>query len=189
MFHFQIKSKVFLLSVLALFLASAPQAKERKLLWEDLIPPSGQGQSMATNQGEKMRGIVSIEEHGGEQEDYDLYLEALDMVRYQQPQGAKVRVDLDGQQVRIPGYITPLGFDYENLTEFLLVPYHGACIHVPPPPGNQIVYVSDARNLTLDHLFDPVWVVGTLKVNPVSTALADAGYRMEGARVELYESE
>jgi hypothetical protein len=50
---------------------------------------------------------------------------------------------LDGTKVRIPGYIVPLEADDQGrLTEFFLVPFLGACIHVPPPPPNQIVYVK-----------------------------------------------
>lgn len=50
---------------------------------------------------------------------------------------------LDGQNIRLPGYIVPLEVSEEGrTTEFLLVPYFGACIHVPPPPSNQIVHVK-----------------------------------------------
>lgn len=50
-----------------------------------------------------------------------------------QPIG-KVVAALDGQQVRLPGFVVPLEGDSKEVTTFFLVPYFGACIHVPPPP-------------------------------------------------------
>ncbi len=54
----------------------------------------------------------------------------------------KVRNELNGSKVKIPGFVIPLEGDDKAVTEFLLVPYFGACIHVPPPPPNQIIYVK-----------------------------------------------
>jgi hypothetical protein len=51
-------------------------------------------------------------------------------------------IALDGKQVQIAGYVVPLEGDTRGLTEILLVPYEGACIHTPPPPANQIVHVT-----------------------------------------------
>jgi hypothetical protein len=58
-----------------------------------------------------------------------------------QPVGG-VNKKLDEQEVRIPGFVVPLEGDAKTVTAFLLVPYFGACIHVPPPPTNQVIYVS-----------------------------------------------
>ena len=55
--------------------------------------------------------------------------------------------ELDGKRVRIGGYVVPLDFEATNVKEFLLVPFVGACIHVPPPPPNQIIYVKSAKGL------------------------------------------
>jgi uncharacterized protein len=70
---------------------------------------------------------------------------------------------------RVPGYMVPLEDDLEEVTEFLLVPYAGACIHVPPPPANQIVHVIMAGNkkAQVRLWMDPVWVQGTLKLAEV----------------------
>jgi uncharacterized protein len=70
---------------------------------------------------------------------------------------------------RVPGYMVPLEDNLEEVTEFLLVPYAGACIHVPPPPANQIVHVIMAGNKkTQVRLWmEPVWVQGTLKLAEV----------------------
>ena len=61
----------------------------------------------------------------------------------------KANKSLDGATVRLPGFIIPLDARRDGvLDEFLLVPYFGACIHVPPPPPNQLVYVRMARRTT-----------------------------------------
>lgn len=95
-----------------------------------------------------------------------------------------VVASLDGKRVRIGGYVVPLDFDATRVTEFLLVPFVGACIHVPPPPPNQIVYVKAEKGLEVRGNFDPVWVTGTLSVTPAFTGLAEAGYSLVAEVVE-----
>ena len=97
---------------------------------------------------------------------------------------APVVGELDGKRVRIGGYVVSLDFDATKVKEFLLVPFVGACIHVPPPPANQIVYVKSAEGFEATGQFDPVWVTGTLKVTTAFTGLAEAGYSLEADKVE-----
>ena len=91
---------------------------------------------------------------------------------------------LDGKRVHIGGYVVPLDFEATRVKEFLLVPFVGACIHVPPPPANQIVYVKTEQGFDVQGTFDPVWVTGTLKVTPAFTGLAEAGYILTAEKVE-----
>ena len=72
--------------------------------------------------------------------------------------------DLHGQRVKIPGYLLPLEFEKKKVTEFLLVPWVGACIHTPPPPPNQIVYVTLQKGYDGMEQFVPVWVTGEMQV-------------------------
>ena len=96
--------------------------------------------------------------------------------------------DLDGKRVKLPGFVVPLDTDGQKIREFLLVPYYGACIHVPPPPANQTVHVVTGTDRKYQGgLFDPVWVSGILKVEASSSDLAEAGYRMDAIKVEPYE--
>ena len=90
---------------------------------------------------------------------------------------------LNGKRVNIGGYVVPLAFDSTSVKEFLLVPFVGACIHVPPPPPNQIVYVKVAKGFEVKSLFEPVWVTGQLTTTVQFTGLADAGYTLEAERV------
>jgi uncharacterized protein len=97
---------------------------------------------------------------------------------------APVVTSLDGKRVRIGGYVVSLDFDATRVKEFLLVPFVGACIHVPPPPANQIVYVKSAEGFEVTGQFEPVWVTGTLKVSTAFTGLAEAGYSLDADKVD-----
>ena len=107
--------------------------------------------------------------------------------RSQQPGTEEVPAvvpELDGKRVRIGGYVVALDFDATKIKEFLLVPFVGACIHVPPPPPNQIIYVKADEGFEVTGQFDPVYVTGTLKTARQFTGLAATGYTMEADRVE-----
>ena len=100
----------------------------------------------------------------------------------------RTRLEFDGSRIRLPGFIVPLEFDDEmNISEFFLVPYFGACIHLPPPPPNQIIFVEYPQGLQLDALYDPFWVTGALKVQRVENDTALAVYAMEAEDVVVYE--
>jgi len=108
-------------------------------------------------------------------------------MKRRQPGGDKpprVVAELDGKRVRIGGYVVPLDFEATTIKEFLLVPFVGACIHVPPPPANQIVYVKTEKGLEVGAPFDPVWVTGTMKTETAFTGLADAGYSLDAERID-----
>ena len=73
------------------------------------------------------------------------------------------------------------------MTSFILVPYVGACIHVPPPPPNQLVYFSTETPWPSDSLWDPVWVTGWMSAKMRSTKLAEIGYSIAADQIEPYE--
>jgi uncharacterized protein len=93
---------------------------------------------------------------------------------------------MNGAAVKLPGYIVPLDEVGGALKEFLLVPYFGACIHVPPPPANQIVHVVAAQPLKGYRMMDAVWVSGTLRTGRVDSVMGTSGYRIETPSVERY---
>jgi hypothetical protein len=94
---------------------------------------------------------------------------------------------LDGKMVRIPGFVVPLDDFTEEGAEFLLVPYYGACVHTPPPPPNQIVFVEmDGRKNIKLNLFDAVWLEGRLKVSTVESPFGSVGFQLEGMKVLPY---
>ncbi len=93
---------------------------------------------------------------------------------------------LDNQKIRIPGFLVPLDETKAGLKEFLLVPYFGACIHTPPPPANQIIYVKADKPPKGFRSMDTVWVSGTLKTLRSDSYMGASGYRMDAVVVERY---
>ncbi|MHC4565501.1 MAG: DUF3299 domain-containing protein [Planctomycetota bacterium] len=103
---------------------------------------------------------------------------------------------LNGRRIRMPGYALPLDYSGKLVTEFLLVPWVGACIHTPPPPPNQIVYVTLTKGIKMGSRFQPVWVEGKVKIgaSQKSLFLVDGssdihiGYTIHAAKVEKYKN-
>jgi len=156
--------RALLASLLALLLPTGTKAGETLTIgWDQLLPPGSRSAPVA-------QGIV---QHG--------QLSAPATTASDGP--APLVTNLDGTKVRIGGYMVPLDFDGSEVREFLLVPYVGACIHVPPPPANQIIYVESTEGVNIDDPFGPVWVVGTLSTKSVTTELADVGYRIAAESV------
>ncbi|MGB2314560.1 MAG: DUF3299 domain-containing protein [Porticoccaceae bacterium] len=108
--------------------------------------------------------------------------------RYQQALvSTNIRPEMDGKAIRIPGFIVPLEFNSEQtITEFFLVPYFGACLHMPPPAPNQIIYVKHPEGMQLNALYDPFWITGVLRASLVENDLAAAAYVVEMADYEPY---
>lgn len=103
-------------------------------------------------------------------------------------QSTAVRGEFDGTQVRIPGFVVPLAFDETRMiSEFFLVPYFGACLHTPPPPPNQIIHSTFTGGLSLDDIYEPYWLEGTLTVDLEETELGTAAYRIDVDRITRYE--
>ena len=97
--------------------------------------------------------------------------------------------DLEGKLVKIPGFTVPLEDWASSATEFLLVPYVGACIHTPPPPPNQLVYIEmdEGKRAKMDG-WNPVWVEGVLKIEMTESVYGHVGFTLTGHRVYPYES-
>jgi hypothetical protein len=115
---------------------------------------------------------------------------------HQTPAGAQAGLDqvtlntaMNGQRIRIPGFAVPLEGDDKLITQFLLVPYFGACIHVPPPPANQVILVDAPKGVPIDILWDAIWVDGPIKTTAVTTDMAQVGYAIKASSISIYESE
>ena len=96
---------------------------------------------------------------------------------------------LEGKLVKIPGFTVPLEDFASSATEFLLVPYVGACIHTPPPPPNQLVYIQmdEGKRAKMDG-WNPVWVEGVLSIEMTESVYGYVGFTISGQRVYPYES-
>ncbi len=99
-----------------------------------------------------------------------------------------VNPDLASTLVRLPGFVVPIGNPHNGVvTEFFLVPYIGACIHVPPPPPNQMVYVTSASGIAVDAIHEAYWVTGKMQIDNRATPLGTAAYALSAGKVEQYE--
>lgn len=150
---------------------SVTRARERDIVdleWSDLVPDGGGLAYQA------LRGI-GIVEHGQMSTPFD------------QETAAAVTTDYNGRRVRLPGYVVPLDFEGTAVTTFILVPYVGACIHVPPPPANQLVLVTTDEPYENEGLFAPVTVTGRFGTAASETQLAEIGYAMEAEAIEPYD--
>ena len=109
--------------------------------------------------------------------------------RYQEALAStKVRPELDGQTIRLPGFVVPLEYgDEQRVTQFFLVPYFGACIHLPPPPPNQMVLIDYPQGLDLPDLYQPYWISGVLTTSITKHSEATSAYAMTLQRYEIYD--
>ena len=106
------------------------------------------------------------------------------------PGEVKFNKSLVDKEVKIPGYVLPLDMFGRDINSFLLVPYIGACIHVPPPAPNQIVYVEAEVPWQGLAWWEPVYVTGKIKIeNQNIEDLAIVGYEMSASDIEYYRGE
>ena len=94
----------------------------------------------------------------------------------------------DGKAIRIPGFIVPLEQNEDKeVTRFFIVPYFGACLHMPPPPPNQILYVESEQGITLENLYDPYWFEGIVSIEQKVDAMGTSAYSLSLDNYALYE--
>ncbi len=156
--------------------ATKGAADTRLLTWEELVPEGEEERLIALYAEQYARtGSPENVEEGG----------ATDVA--EQIGSYATVAELAGERVRLPGYTVP--FDYgvdAEITEFLLVPYYGACLHLPPPPPNQTIYVTSQTPIKLADLAQAVWIEGVVRITTENTALADAAYTIELFGLEAY---
>ncbi len=104
--------------------------------------------------------------------------------RAEQFGSSEVAAGLAGRALALDGYVVPLqGDDQGRVSELLFVPYYGACIHVPPPPPNQIIHVMLAQPVAVPELSDAFRLTGTLRIARFQADIANAAYEVLGAHV------
>lgn len=160
--------------VLLTFVPTAYASEYKRITWDDLMPPGW----IPEPPPEFSLDIPGAQEQGEEASWESGFVEA--------PPSPLVK-ELDKQNLEIPGYVLPLVYTENSVLEFLLVPYIGACIHVPPPPDNQILYVKLKKPYQASQLYAPVWVKGTMKVARTETEYGRAGYQLEAAIARKYQ--
>ncbi len=97
-----------------------------------------------------------------------------------------------GKKIRIDGFMVPLDFDYgEALTveKFVLVPDAGMCIHVPPPPPNQMIFIKLDEPTRVRYMYQPIAVEGILKNTPPIKNVYNSIYEMKAEKLEDIDPE
>ena len=213
-----------LTSVLLLFAGFSAHADDsREISWDDLVPESVQFDDPFEDLYEdQLYNLALIARFREQQEskdkspdftraDYDeavaklkeenvdiegLLLKRVEITEKRRLRGLTANAELNGKKIRLPGYLLPLEFENKKVTEFLLVPWVGACIHTPPPPPNQIVHVKLDKGYDIgDEMFTAVWVNGVMKTEENNPELSfvdgkqniDVSYVMQAEEVKLYE--
>jgi hypothetical protein len=154
--------------------ADAPHAPVRTLTWSQLVPA---GWSLAQTFGDAE--LAKLQDNDPRAN------EILVRMRDAADQ-APTNAALAGQLIRIPGFVVPLEESRGEITEFLLVPYFGACIHTPPPPANQIIHVKNASRSQGLRSMDVVWVTGKLQISRADTMMGVSGYHVSADSVTRY---
>ena len=211
-----------LISIIALMAIGAGASQVRQLEWDDLakkIEFEDPFISLSQNQiynlsifaqvdalkkkdsnrlTSKMLGEAKEAEKALRAEDVDiegLLSKRAEIIELRKKKAYSIVSELDGEQVRMPGFALPLEYSDKKITEFLLVPWVGACIHTPPPPPNQIVYVKIPGGFNSGGQFEPVWVNGELGVQSVQKNLflkdgrsdIHAGYTLIANEISPYK--
>ena len=141
-------------------------AAPREITWDDLIPP-----------GVPYSEIIA---EGELDEENDYWRPIFD------ENSTKLNPALADAYIKMPGFIIPIDISADGVTSFILVPYVGACIHVPPPPPNQLVFVTTKVPWPSERLWEAVWVTGTMQNKVQYTEVADTGYELEADWIEIY---
>lgn len=206
-----------IIAAFTLFYLPALSEEIRQLSWNDLVPKHLASKDLLANLTQEQKELVewvvyTLEALPEREPETEAYYEEVDkampeveafgidideVMAHRNEFRTAIVEELNGKLVRIPGYLLPLEMSGERITEFLLVPYMGACIHVPPPPPNQIVHVKVGRKggYKSNKLFETIWVTGEISAKSMvkELFLADGsaginiGYTMQSDRIEPYE--
>jgi hypothetical protein len=164
--HF--RSSFALAAALSLSTAGA-SAETTHIFWKDLRPAS---QAVAEDAG-------------------------LPMIAAKLPdRGETLSVGLQDKTIQLAGYALPVDRDGDLVYQFLLVPWTGACSHMPTPPPNQIVLVTPAHPYKMSQAYQSVAVTGALKPDMEKSQLfildgvsvIQSGYSMRKAEVAGVDS-
>ncbi len=207
-----------------LVLCAAPALAARQVTWEELVPQlapyDDPFEKLSEEQfyhlglvfhvrevrarGQPVNAVLAERAKLAEQalRESKIDVEALhakrDEVRAERKRRAEAVVPtLDQQNVRMPGFVLPLEYSGKKVSEFLLVPWVGACIHTPPPPPNQIVHVHMNKGAEFETkgYYQAIWVTGTMSAKLSRTKLSlvdgsadiDVGYSLRGTAIEEYK--
>lgn len=143
--------------------------------WEDLMP-EGENERLAQMYQAQMAMLFSSPIAEGSAGDVGIQIGTFNTVK-----------ELNGKKIMIPGYTVPFEFGPDaQIKEFLLVPQFGQCLHNPPPPPNQTIFVMADKPIKMKDLAQAVWIEGTIYTQIQESELADAAYTIKLERITEY---
>src|SRR5690606_1924079 len=161
------KPALYLIAGILLLSGSALAGTPMEIGWAELLPPELRDRPLMPEPVHDLSALGEFDEA------------LLGDAAVQLEPAAPVVAELDGGPTGRPAYRVPLRITGAmEVEEFRLVPWLGACIHVPPPPSNQIVHVRSASGIPVDALYQPFWISGEVRVEQVESEMATAGYRI-----------
>ena len=155
--------------------SATPATTYKEITWDDLMPKNWD--PMAPLKGLKLDNLRDGDPRA---------IEALEKIR-EAWSNAPIEPALNGARIRLPGFAIPLEKAGNKVSEFLLVPYFGACIHTPPPPSNQIIHVTASKPITGMRTMDTVWVSGVMHAGKIDTEMGQAGYQLKAEVIAPYK--
>lgn len=154
--------------------AAKPAAGQPRLIsWEELVPKDWDPMK-------EFKGMDLSKLQDGDPRANELLMKMQEVSN-----NAPTNPEMNGVEVKIPGFIVPLEESKGEVTEFLLVPYFGACIHTPPPPANQILHVRPRQGAKF-RAMDTVWVTGKLQTLRNDSMMGVSGYHVTAESVTKY---
>lgn len=161
------------------------------IMWEDLMPEGSEEELMREYEEFyamlEQRYMANTTTLADAADPYAAIAEGSELDFMPQLGNFDTVTELDGEVVRIPGYVVPFDFNSKaRHSELLFVPYMGACIHTPPPPPNQIIFVRADPAIQVEDIWVPYWIEGTIETEKVENELGDAAYAMEITTIEPY---
>ena len=181
---------LIILSVLWFASANAEVDNEPNYLeieWVELIPKDDLDALLTPPE------YLSNIQDGSEQDSVEALSNAavqdLTTQRFQQALTSVRVIDkFNNQAVKIPGFVVPLRTDeQQRVTEFFIVPYFGACLHMPPPPPNQMIHSKAETGIELAQLTEPFWFEGVIHIETISNITGTSAYGMTLDNIQAYE--
>jgi len=181
-----LQTNYFLIALFFMFSSFAVMAdkKAAEIKWSDLIPENYDPETLLEKYEDDIRKLNELPDNS---EEGLAILDKLQNIIANAPVNEK----MNGKAISLAGYIAPLGIKNGTVNRFLLVPYFGACIHVPAPPTNQTVLIETAagHGIKLHQVDFPFMITGTLTLQQIKTDIGSAGYQILNAQVKPYKDE
>lgn len=181
--------KKFLFIFVAVLVVSGISFAGYWFLFSENLEAVSSGQSDAYDQEaiepskDKKKFVLEKTDKG----EYIIGWRILYQLNYKTGEGPSDLLKLNGEKVRLPGFIVPLSDEYTQLDEFLVVPDAQSCVHVPPPPPNLIVHVKLDEAIPASEVYNPAWISGTLKIEKTNSIYGAAAYRMYDVSLEEFK--